>query len=178
MRQNRTNLVLGVLLIVVGGWLLLSNQVPAVREWIDGHSAGALWTIGAGALILLFGLLTGSPGMAVPASFVAGIGGILYYQDITRDQSSWSYMWTLIWAFIGVGMILAGFLGENTRRNISRGLRNIVVSAVLFLIFGTLLGGLNVLGTYGAPILVILLGMYVLARGMWRTNRMERHETR
>jgi len=79
---------------------------------------------------------------------------------------------------VGVGMILAGLLGENFRRNISRGLRNIVVSAVLFLIFGTLLGGLNVLGNYGVPILVILLGVYVLARGMWRSNRMEQNETR
>lgn len=178
MRQNRTNLALGVILILVGGWLLLSNQVPSIREWIDGHSAGAVWTIGAGILILFLGLLTGAPGMAVPASIVAGIGGILYYQDMTSNYSSWSYMWTLIPGFVGVGMILAGLLGENFRRNISRGLRNIVVSAVLFLIFGTLLGGLNVLGNYGVPILVILLGVYVLARGMWRSNRMEQNETR
>jgi len=178
MRQNRSNLGLGILLILVGGWLLLSNQVPSIREWINGHSAGAIWTIGAGLLILVIGLLTGAPGMAVPASIVAGIGGILYYQDMTGDYSSWSYMWTLIPGFVGVGMIVAGLLGDNTRRSLSRGLRNLVVSAVLFLVFGTFLGGLTILGKLGAPILLILLGVYVLARNIWRSNRIQQDETR
>jgi len=129
-------------------------------------------------LELVLGLLTGAPGMAVPASIVAGIGGILYYQDMTSDYSSWSYMWALIPGFVGVGMMLAGLLGENTRRNLSHGLRNIVVSAVMFLVFGTLLGGLDIMGEYGAPIVVILLGVYILARGIWRSSRMEQNETR
>ena len=178
MQQNRPNLVLGVLLIAVGGWLLLSNQIPAIHDWINGHSTGAVWTIGAGALIFLLGLLTGAPGMAVPACIVAGIGGILYYQDMTHNYSSWAYMWTLIPGFVGAGMILTGLLGDNSRRNLSHGLRNIVISAVLFLVFGTILGGLTILGKYGAPILVILLGVYILARGMWRPNRMGQNETR
>ena len=65
MRQNRTNLVLGLLLIVVGGWMILTNQVPSIHEWVQSHSTGSVYTIGAGALILLIGLFTGSPGMAV-----------------------------------------------------------------------------------------------------------------
>ena len=85
MRQNRTNLVLGLLLIVVGGWMIITNQVPAIHEWILAHSTGSVYTIGAGVLILLIGLFTGAPGMAIPAAIVAGIGGILYYQDLTND---------------------------------------------------------------------------------------------
>lgn len=168
MQQTRSSLVLGVLLILVGGWMIVSNQVPVLHEWIQGHSTGAVYTIGAGVLILILGLLTGSPGMAVPAAIVAGIGGILYYQDMMNDYSSWSYMWALIPGFVGVGTILAGLLGEHTRRNLAHGLRLIIISAVLFLAFGTLLGGLTVLGTYGAPILIILLGVYILARGFMR----------
>lgn len=131
---------------------------------------GAMWTIAAGVLILVIGLLTGAPGMAVPASIVAGIGGILLYQERMNDYSSWSYMWTLIPGFVGVGTILAGLLGENTRRNISGGLRTIGFSAVLFLVFGTFLGDLNFLGEYGVAILLILLGLFVLARGFWRSG--------
>ena len=177
MRQNRTNLVLGLLLIVVGGWMILTNQVPSIHEWVQSHSTGSVYTIGAGALILLIGLFTGSPGMAVPAAIVAGIGGILYYQELTNNYSSWSYVWTLIPGFVGVGTILAGLLGESTRHNLARGLRLLVISAVLFLAFGTFLGGLTLLGKYGAPILIILLGVYILGRSFMRGSRVQ-DETR
>ena len=77
MRQNRTNLFLGILLILIGGWLVLSRQVPALQNWMDEFT-WPMWVIGAGLLVLLIGLVTGAPGMAVPASIIAGIGGILY----------------------------------------------------------------------------------------------------
>jgi len=177
MRQNRTNLMLGLLLILVGGWMIVSNQVPSIHEWLQSHSTGSIYTIGAGLIILLIGLVTGSPGMAVPAAIVAGIGGILYYQELTGNYSSWSYMWTLIPGFVGVGTILAGLLGESTRHNLARGLRLIVISVVFFLAFGTFFGGLAILGTYGAPILIILFGLFILARGFMR-GRGTQHETR
>ncbi len=106
--------------------------------------------------------------MAIPAAIVTGIGCILYVQDVNEDFLSWSYMWTLIPGFVGVGLILTGLLGENTRKNISSGVNLIVISAVLFLIFGTLLGGLSILGPYGPAILLIALGVYILARGFLR----------
>ena len=177
MRQNRSSLFLGLLLILVGGWMIFTNQVPAVQEWLDANFIWPMWTIGAGVLILLIGLFTGAPGMAIPASIVAGIGGILYYQEVHNDFTSWSYMWTLIPGFVGVGTVLAGLLGENTRRNLARGLRLLIISAVLFLAFGTFLGGLTILGDYGAPILIILLGVYVLARGFMRGSGVQ-NETR
>jgi|SRR4030095_15064305 hypothetical protein len=168
MRQNRTNLVLGLLLIIVGGWLIATRQVPALQDWLQDNFIWPMYTIGAGLLILLIGLLTGNPGMAVPASIVAGIGGILYYQEVNNNYASWSYMWTLIPGFVGVGEILSGLLGDNTRNNLSRGLRKLVTSGVLFLVFATLFGGLPILGVYGAPVLIILLGLYLLARGFTR----------
>ena len=178
MRQNRSNLVLGVLLILIGAWLVVTRQVPAIQAWIDEYSGWPLWTIGAGLLVLLLGLLTGAPGMAIPASIIAGIGGILYYQEMQNDFTSWSYMWTLIPGFVGVGTILTGLLGENTRRNLGHGLRLLLTSAVLFLIFATLFGGLSILGAYGPAILLILLGVYVLARGFFRGRQGVQNETR
>jgi hypothetical protein len=170
MRQNRTNLFLGVLLILIGAWLVVTRQVPAIQNWLDKNFAWPMWTIGAGLLVLVIGLLTGAPGMAVPASIIAGIGGILYYQNTTGDFSSWSYMWTLIPGFVGVGTILAGLLGEHTRHNLSRGLNLIVISAVMFLVFATFFGGLSILGDYGVAIVLILLGLYVLIRGFVRNT--------
>jgi hypothetical protein len=83
MRQNRFTLFLGVLLILLGAWLVVSRQVPSVRDWLDNNFAWPMWTIGAGLLIFLIGLMTGAPGMAIPAAIVTGIGGILYYQNAT-----------------------------------------------------------------------------------------------
>jgi hypothetical protein len=177
MQHNRSSLFLGLLLILIGGWMVVTRQVPSIQEWLDNNFIWPMWVIGAGALVFLIGLITGNPGMAIPASIIAGIGGILYYQQTTGNFSSWSYMWTLIPGFVGVGEILAGLLGERTRRNLSSGLRNLVVSAVMFLAFGTFLGGLSILGDYGAPILIILLGVYVLARGFMRGSRVQ-DETR
>ncbi|RIK30226.1 MAG: hypothetical protein DCC56_07770 [Anaerolineae bacterium] len=165
--KNRSNLVLGILLIAIGGWLVATRQIPSLQNFTE-NMTGATWTIAAGALILVIGLLTGAPGMAVPASIVAGIGGILFYQDRVGDYASWSYMWTLIPGFVGVGTILAGLLGENTRRNLGGGLRMIGFSAVLFLIFGTFFGDLDFLGEYGVAIILILLGLFILARGFMR----------
>jgi peptidoglycan/LPS O-acetylase OafA/YrhL len=129
-----------------------------------------MWTIGAGLLVLLIGLITGAPGMAIPASIIAGIGGILYYQNTNDDFGSWSYMWTLIPGFVGVGTILAGLLGENTRHNVARGLNLIVISAVMFMVFATFFGGISILGDYGVPAILILLGIYILVRGFSRSG--------
>ena len=170
MRQNRSALFLGILLILVGAWLVVSNQVPEVRDWLANNFAWPMCTIGAGLLIFLIGLLTGAPGMSVPASIVAGIGGILYYQNATDNFASWSYMWTLIPGFVGVGLILAGLLGEYTRHNVARGLNLIIISAVMFLIFGALFGGLGILGPNGPAILLIALGVYILLRGFLRNR--------
>lgn len=178
MRQNRSSLILGILLILFGGWLVLTRQVPALQNWLENNFTWPLWTIGAGLLILLIGLITGATGMAVPASIVAGIGGILYYQNQTGDFGSWAYMWTLIPGFVGVGIILTGLLGEDTRANLGRGLNLVAISAVLFLVFGTFLGGLAILGDYGAAILLIALGIYILARGFVRSGIGRHNETR
>jgi len=170
MRQNRTNLFLGILLILIGGWLVITRQVPSVQNWIDQNFAWPMWTIGAGLLVFIIGLLTGAPGMAVPASIIAGIGGILYYQNQTGNFGSWSYMWALIPGFVGVGTILAGLLGEHTRRNLAHGVNLIVISTVLFLVFGTFFGGLSILGDYGVAVILILLGLYILVRGFLRSG--------
>lgn len=170
MRQNRTTLILGVLLILVGAWLVVSRQVPEVRHWLDTNFAWPMWTIGAGLLIFIIGLITGAPGMSVPAAIVAGVGGILYYQNETHNFATWSYMWTLIPGFVGIGLIITGLLGEFTRHNIARGLNLIVISAVMFLVFGAIFGGLGILGPNGPAVLLIALGVYILLRGFLRNR--------
>jgi len=170
-KQGRSQLALGVILILVGGWFLLNQTMPSFRDFFEPYTQWPANMLLIGAGILVIGLVTGSPGLAVPAAIVAGIGGIFYYQELTNNYDSWSYMWALIPGFIGFGTVLQGLLGENTAGNLKRGLNMMVVSAVLFLVFAAFLGGWNILGSYGPAVLLILLGLWVLGSGIYRSMR-------
>lgn len=170
-KSGRSQLVLGIMLILVGGWFLLNQTMPEFREFFEPYTEWPANMLLIGAGILILGLLTGSPGLAVPAAIVAGIGGIFYYQQATEDYGSWSYMWALIPGFIGVGTVLQGLLGDNTASNLKKGLNLMVVSAVLFLVFAGFLGGWNILGNFGPAVLLILLGLWVLGSGLYRSFR-------
>jgi hypothetical protein len=123
-----------------------------------------------GAAILLIGLLVGAPGMAVPAAIVAGLGGIFIYQKAYNDPGSWSFMWALIPGFVGVGNVVAGLLGRDGSQARS-GLNLIVTSLVMFVIFATIFGRATILGAYGPALLLIVAGIWFLARGFISRRR-------
>jgi hypothetical protein len=93
------------------------------------------------------------------------VGGILYWQNLTGRWDTWSYLWTLIPGFAGLGTMLAGILGAETRRKLDQGFRQILVSLVLFVAFGSILGGVSFLGPYW-PLLLVALGLYLLLRAI------------
>jgi len=170
-KSGRSQLAFGIILILIGGWFLLNQTMPEFRDFFEPYTEWPVNMLLIGAGILIIGLATGSPGLAVPAAIVAGIGGIFYYQEATGNYGSWSYMWALILGFIGVGNLLQGLLGENTAYNFKRGLNMMVVSAVLFIVFAGFLGGWNILGEFGPAVLLILLGLWVLGSGLYSSYR-------
>ena len=174
--RGRSQLALGVILIFLGAWFLADKSIPAFHAFFSRYAEFPLNMVLIGGGILIIGLALGHPGMAVPAAVVAGIGGIFYYQEAMNNHASWSYMWTLIPGFVGVGSILAGLLGDRTAHNLKRGLNLMVVSAVLFLVFSSLLGGWTLLGSFGPAILLILLGLWVLGNGLYRSFRNKSQE--
>jgi hypothetical protein len=169
-KQNRTQLALGLLLVLLGAWFFAVRQVPALRALADIEFEWPFYVIGAGALILVIGLVSGAPAMSIPACIVGGIGGILYYQEMSGDWESWSFLWTLIPGFVGIGTILTGLFGEDTRRNLGHGINLVVISATLFLVFAAIMQRLNVLGPYGPAVLLIVLGVYLIGRGFIRSR--------
>jgi hypothetical protein len=174
--RGRSQLALGVILILLGAWFLADKSLPAFHALFNQYTEFPLNMLVIGAGIFIIGLVLGQPGMSVPAAIVAGIGGIFYYQEMTNDYASWSYMWTLIPGFVGVGSILAGLLGDSTAHNLKRGLNLMVISAVLFLVFSSFLGGWTLLGNYGPAVLLILLGLWVLGNGLYRSFRNKREQ--
>jgi len=167
--RNRTRLIGGLLLILLGGWLLAIRLVPSLEWWMEVFTDWPVTVIGVGILLLVFGLLVNAPGMAVPACIVGGIGGILLYQNRTGDWASWSYIWALIPGFVGVGVMLSGLLEGRFRNEVSGGLWLIFISAILFGIFGAFLGGLTILGNYW-PVLLILLGLWIIVKAALRRS--------
>ncbi|MGA2488565.1 MAG: hypothetical protein ABSF99_00050 [Anaerolineales bacterium] len=171
-KRNRTQLVLGLILILVAGWLIATRINPDLSRFIAlSPFEWPMWVIFAGAALLIIGLLVGAPSMAVPACIVAGIGGILYYQNATGNWESWAYMWTLIPGFVGIGSILTGLLGEDTKQSIRHGLNSLIVSVLLFAIFGTFFHAWTIFGAYSmyVPIaLLFLAGIWLIVRGLLR----------
>ena len=165
--HRRTNLIGGIVLILVGVYFLAVQLFPELGPTLNIEFSWPLILVGVGGFLLLFGLLVNAPDMAVPACIVAGIGGILYYQNMTGDWASWAYAWTLIPGFVGVGTILAGLFGGNFRRSLRDGGTLILISLILFAIFSSLLGGKSYLGVYW-PVLIILMGIWLLIRPLFK----------
>ena len=156
-RRRRSNLIVGLLLLVLGAATLVLQLVPGLYlpfswPWI---------IIGVGLVLLVLAAATGIPALAVPGSIVGGIGGILYYQTITGDWDSWAYIWALIPGFVGLGLVLAGVLAGRTSSSVRAGGWLILVSLFLLAAFGSLFGALGLLGPFW-PVLLILLGLALL----------------
>ncbi len=162
--RRRSEIAMGALLILAGGWMLLVNLVPDVKTLFGPWLQWPLSMILIGGGMFLFGLVTLNFGLFVPACILAVLGGIFYWQQ-QADVASWSYAWTLIIGAVGLGITLEGvFSGK--REKLLSGLNTMLVSAVLFAIFGTLLGRVNILGPYW-PLLLIGLGLILLLQAFW-----------
>jgi len=173
--RARTFLVLGLLLILGGAWMIALVNNPELKAWWDSVASWPLLVVAGGFGLLLLGLLVNAPDMAIPASIVAGIGLILYYQNETGNWASWAYMWTLIPGFVGIGTVLAGILGGGGWRRVREGLDLMLISLIMYAIFAAvfvpLFGGPSVLGPYGPAGLFILAGLYVIIRGVLAARR-------
>ncbi len=166
MKRNRGELFVGLLLILLGAWFVAQRQFPELAKLVEQYAKGPMVLIIGGGVVFVLGALLGTPGLSIPAAIISGIGGIIYYQELVKDPSVWSYMWTLIIGFVGVGNVLAGALNRSSSQ-VRSGLNTIVVSAVLFIIFATMMGKLAILGAYGPAILLILLGLWVMLRAIF-----------
>ena len=162
-QKVRTNIALGLLLIIAGAYFLARQFFPQLPFWEFFSFSWHFYIIAAGILLFLIGLLTGAPSMAIPAAIVCGIGALLYWQDMTNSWESWAYAWTLIPGFAGIGTILQGLLGEKTKQSLRQGFNMVIVSLILFSIFASFLGGWQIFGPYW-PVLIILLGLWMILR--------------
>jgi len=156
-KRRRSSLIGGLVLVLLGLLILAIQLLPGIQllfswPWI---------IVGFGLVVFLVGTATGVPALAIPACLIGGLGGILYYQNATGDWDSWAYIWALIPGFVGLGIVLSGLLGENRTDTMRAGGLLILISLVLFAVFGSFFGALGLMGDYW-PVLLILLGLVLL----------------
>ena len=175
MNTNRSNA--GAL---IGGALLIAfGLLSLAGRFIRGVDWGLLWPfiiIGIGALffVAMFAGGKSAAGFAMPGSIVGGIGLVLLVQNLTRHWESMTYFWTLIIMFVGVGIYIMGWYGENEGQRKS-GAGVIRVGFILFIIFGAFFESLfSSFSNLIFPILLIVLGGYlVISRSGLLSRRQE-----
>lgn len=160
--QNRSSIIGGFILILVGGLFLLLQVFPGLAEQFNPALYWPLIIVAVGAFFLLAALLGAAP-LAVPGAIIAGIGGLLYYQNLSGDWTSWSYAWALIPGFVGLGLILMGLLERKSRSAIRSGLLLVAISLGLFIVFAGFLSELSFVGNLW-PLLLIFAGIWILWR--------------
>ncbi len=165
--ENQGRMILAVILIGLGVVLLLG-------QLFDFSLIGTFWPfiIILPGLVFLYFAVKGEPGMAalaIPGAIVTGTGAILLFQQLTGRWESWAYIWTLYPVFLGLGLI---YMGQRTntagtyqtgRAFVQWGLIGFVVFGAFFelLVFG---GGFGLFGRFTWPLLLILLGGFLLLR--------------
>lgn len=165
--RNRSSITGGVLLILLGLFFFVFQVAPGLWGWFNPETSWALIIVGIAVVFLVAAVAGSTPGLAIPAAVLGGIGSLLYWQNATGNWDSWAYCWTLIPGFVGVGLVVSGLLGDTQHRRIESGLTLILVSGIMFALLASLFGVLGSWGVYW-PLLLIFFGLLLLIRPMFR----------
>jgi hypothetical protein len=161
---TRSSLRTGVALILLGVVFLVFQIVPGLSDIFRGENAPSLVLFGVALLLAIIGIAAGATGMIIPVCIVGGIGAIFYWQTaLGAGYLTWSYAWTLIPGFVGVGIFLNELLNGHPLKGLSEALGPIIFSLAGFLIFGSIFGGITSVGLV-VPAALIALGLIVLIR--------------
>ncbi len=165
-RRTRSAIAGGTLLILLGVFLLVVRIIPGVFD----RFSWPFIVIGVGVVFLVIAIVTWTPGLAVPACIIGGIGVILYWQNRTGHWETWAYAWTLIPGFIGVGVFVSQLLEGKPFKALVDGGWPVLISLVLFFLFGSFFGDIPWLGPYWA-VLLIVVGVLILLRPLTRIGQ-------
>jgi hypothetical protein len=138
--------------------LIFTAVLWAMRPWLDWPVL--IW--GPGILFAITSLFSGLGPFMIPACVLGGIGSLLAYQNATGDWVSWVYAWTLIPAFVGLGLFLA-FLNNQTVRTV--GLSMLGWSMVAFAIFGLAFAREGKFAQYW-PLALVITGLVLLLQAL------------
>ena len=169
--SSKGTLIMGVLLVALG-------IVFLVASLLGSNVVGTWWPL----FIIVVGLLFFAPlflreaswgAFAIPGSVLTMTGVVLLFQNLFDAWQTWAYAWALIAPFsVGVGLYIFGAHAAQPGLKDAGGVV-MKVGLVLFLLFGFFFEGLvGVSGNLSLrivwPILLILLGAWIILRPMFR----------
>lgn len=169
--SGKGTLIIGVLLVALGIVFLLASL-------LGNNVVGTWWPL----FIIVVGLLFFVPlflreaswgAFAIPGSVLTMTGLVLLFQNLFDAWQTWAYAWALIAPFsVGVGLYVFGTHAAQPGLKDAGGVV-MKVGLVLFLVFGFFFEGL--VGVSGSlslrivwPILLILLGVWIILRPLFR----------
>ncbi len=164
--DNRGTVVVGGILIVIGAIFLFINvfHIDFGQVW-----PVIFYIIGAGfylPVLLMPNDRRNLSSFLIPGTILFGLGTIFFYNTLTGNWGSWAYIWTLIPASVGLGLLLAARVGEWGGDTMKVGFWMFVISTAACLVLAAFFGGGNV-GLIGA-ILLIVLGLFLLIQSIRR----------
>ena len=165
--MKKGNITGGLILILLGVWFLAVQFIPQLKIWAEGN--WALSIIGIAAIFLVVSILNNIPGLSIPAFIIGGLGGLLYYQNVTGDWGSWAYAWTLIPSFVGFGLLFFS-LQTKDKGTLKAGVILLYISALLFFAFGSFLGVSKQIIQFW-PLLLIITGLWSMRRSLFRKKK-------
>jgi hypothetical protein len=164
--RARSAIAGGTILILLGVFFLVVRIIPG---FIDNLTWPFI-IIGVGVVFLVMAIVTWTPGLAVPGCIIGGIGGILYWQNLTGHWETWAYAWALIPGFVGVGILAAELLEGRPLKALLDGGWLVLISLVLFFLFGSFFGSIPWFGSSWA-ILLIVIGVLIILRPFVRIDK-------
>jgi hypothetical protein len=164
--NSRATVVVGGILILIGAIFLFVNvfQINFGQIWPI-----IFFIIGAGfyvPVLLMPRDRQNLAGLLIPGTILFGLGTIFFYNIFADNWGSWAYIWTLIPASVGLGLLLAARVGHWGGDTLKVGFWMFVISTGVCLILAAFFNGGNV-GSIGA-ILLIGLGVFLLIRSIRR----------
>lgn len=168
MLAQRKPITAATILIGVGVLFLIIN--------FFGIDFGRVWpliflVIGAAfyiPIVLLPEARAALAGLFIPGTILIGLGLIFFYNTLSGDWDSWAYMWTLIPAFVGIGLILAARAGGWVNTIVTTGLWLALGSGALFSLIA-MFAGSQAFGAIG-PLVLIAVGVLFLIRASRSTR--------
>jgi len=163
--ENRAGLVIGLLLIGLGGLFLASNLLTGFDIILSWPIIFFILAAGFAIWPFIFPQAKqGLAGLLIPAAILATLGSIFMYNTLTTDWGAWAYLWILLPGGVGLGLVVAGWVGEWGRTTVNVGLWMLGISLVVFAFFSTLFGepALKIAGSS----LLILAGGTLLWRAL------------
>jgi len=171
--HKRKSIASGLILILIGVLFISLQVFPGIREQFTWDFTWPTIIIMVALGLLVLGALTGTADLLIPASIVGGIGGILYFQNAgVITWQSWAFLWTLIPGFVGIGVLLVGLI-KWKKSEILDGLKTMLTSAIMFLVFGSFLGDIFGYVPFKEylPYLLIALGVFMFIRALLGTSK-------